>query len=98
LKKAKQVISRTQKFLITMNSKDFNPYLIVLWNYALHQIAKSDTAPDATPLEVIKPFIPFFQDLEQACEQTESMLTETIRAMKKSDPRVALSKPLETVI
>jgi hypothetical protein len=98
LKKAKAAISKTQKFLIGMNTKNFNPYLTVLWNFALHEIAKSETAPDASPEEVIKPFIPFFEDLKAACTQSEAMLAKTIQAMKKGDPKVASARQLDAVI
>ena len=98
LKKAKAAIIKTQKFLISMHSKDFNPYLTVLWNFALHEIAKSETAEDATPVEVIKPFIPFFEDLKTACVQSEAMLAKTIQAMKKGDPKVASAEHLQAVI
>jgi hypothetical protein len=97
LKKAKAAITKTQKFLINMNSKDFNPYLTVLWNFALHEIAKSETAIDATPLEVIKPFIPFFEDLKTACVQSEAMLAKTIQTIKKGDPKAASVKHLEAI-
>jgi hypothetical protein len=98
LQKAKSAIIRTQKFLAGLNSKKFNPYLTVLWNFSLHQIAKVETSENASPDEVVKPFIPFFYDLNQACLTTENMLTETIHRIKKGDPKVASAKHLQAVI
>lgn len=98
LDKARTAIIKTRKFLLGMNSKNFNPYLTVLWNFSLHQIAKVETAEDATPDEVVKPFIPFFYDLQQACEATENMLVNTIRSIKKGDPKVASANQLYAVI
>ena len=97
LHKAKSAIVKTRKFLISLNAKDFNPYLTVLWNFSLHQIAKVETSEDATPDEVVLPFIPFFSDLQRACKATEDMLVQTIQTIKKGDPKVASVKRLEAV-
>jgi len=48
-------------------------------------------------VEVIKPFIPFFEDLKTACVQSETMLAKTIQAMKKGDPKVASVRQLDAV-
>jgi hypothetical protein len=99
LEKAKSCIVKTRKFLVGLNSKTYNPYLTVLWSHSLHEIAKVDTPENATPLEVVKPFIPFFANLKNACEQTEVMLIETLQLIKKNgDPKVAYKQRLEAVI
>jgi len=98
LNKARSVIIKIQKFLMGMNSEKFNPYLTVMWNLSLHQIAKVETADDASPSEVVKPFIPFFYDLQKACHAAEDMLVNTIRTIKKGDPKVASKQQIEAVI
>jgi hypothetical protein len=98
LTKAKNSIVRTRKFLVSMNSKNANPYLAVMWNHSLHEIAKVETAEDATPEEVVKPFIPFFYNLNGACKASEDMLVNAITAIKKGDPKVASNRQLDAVI
>jgi len=98
LEKAKSCIIKTRKFLVGLNSKTYNPYLTVLWSHSLHEIAKVDTPENATPTEVVQPFIPFFFNLKNACQQTEVMLIDTLKLIKqKGDPKVASGRQLEAV-
>jgi len=81
--KAIQHLKSAKKLLVDCDTKNYNPYLNMLWSHSLTHLAKNVVPESPTPGEVIKPFLPFFMDLNTVCLLSESMLLAAIQSVKK---------------
>ena len=83
MNKVMRHLKGAKKLLINFDTKNYNPYLNMLLSHSITHLAKNDTPENASPGQIIKPFLLFFIDLNAVCLSSKSMLLTAIRNITK---------------